>query len=72
MREIVAIFLEGTTNKSDVIQDLTTFSFLYGTIPSAPGVFVYATAYALDIDLVCNLNFVMIVPVNFVPVFYLE
>lgn len=51
MREIVALFLKDT-NKPEVIQDLTTFSFLYGTIPSAPGVFVYATAYALDIDLV--------------------
>ncbi|KAK7583779.1 hypothetical protein V9T40_004742 [Parthenolecanium corni] len=51
MREIVALFLKDT-NKPEVIQDLTTFSFLYGTIPSAPGVFVYATAYALDIDLI--------------------
>lgn len=51
MREMVALFLQRSASKDDML-DLTTFSFLYGTLPSAPGVFVYATAYALDIDLV--------------------
>ncbi|XKL59432.1 hypothetical protein PGB90_000448 [Kerria lacca] len=50
MREIVDIFLQ-YQNKEDK-SDFTTFSFLYGLIPSAPGVFVYATAYALDVDLI--------------------
>lgn len=52
MREIVDIFLQ-YQNKEDK-SDFTTFSFLYGLIPSAPGVFVYATAYALDVDLVSD------------------
>lgn len=32
--------------------DLSTFGFLYGTFPAAPGVFVVATRYNVDIDLV--------------------
>lgn len=32
--------------------DLSTFGFLYGTFPAAPGVFVIATQYNVDIDLV--------------------
>lgn len=32
--------------------DLSTFGFLYGTFPAAPGVFVVATRYNTDVDLV--------------------
>lgn len=32
--------------------DLSTFGFLYGTFPAAPGVFVIATRYNSDVDLV--------------------
>jgi len=32
--------------------DLSTFGFLYGTFPSAPGVFVIASGYNTDVDLV--------------------
>lgn len=32
--------------------DLSTFGFLYGTFPSAPGVFVVASRYNTDVDLV--------------------
>jgi len=32
--------------------DLSTFGFLYGTFPSAPGAFAVATHYNTDIDLV--------------------
>ncbi len=55
MREIVCLFLQNIDDKITRF-DLTTFSFLYGTIPSAPGVFVYATAYGLDIDLVSHIS----------------
>lgn len=51
MREIVALCLNQDSTTEDNL-DLTTFAFLYGTLPSAPGVFVYANAYGLDIDLV--------------------
>lgn len=51
MREMVALFVNYLNDPKEIL-DLTTFSFLYGTIPSAPGVFVYATAYALDESLV--------------------
>lgn len=37
--------------------DLSTFGFLYGTFPAAPGVFVVATRYNTDIDLVKLKNF---------------
>jgi hypothetical protein len=36
--------------------DLSTFGFLYGTFPAAPGVFVVATRYNTDIDLVSISN----------------
>jgi hypothetical protein len=32
--------------------DLSTFGFLYGTFPAAPGVFVIAGQYNIDVDLV--------------------
>lgn len=34
--------------------DLSTFGFLYGTFPAAPGVFVVATRYNTDVDLVSS------------------
>jgi predicted permease len=34
--------------------DLSTFGFLYGTFPSAPGVFVVANQYNCDIDLIAS------------------
>lgn len=34
--------------------DLSNFGFLYGTFPTAPGVFVYATHFGVDVDLVAS------------------
>uniref|UniRef100_A0A1Q3FIN3 Putative membrane transport protein n=1 Tax=Culex tarsalis TaxID=7177 RepID=A0A1Q3FIN3_CULTA len=34
--------------------DLSTFGFLYGTFPAAPGVFVIASQYNLDVDLIAS------------------
>lgn len=50
IREVVSILRPGL-NDSDTL-DFSTYGFLYGTFPSAPGVFVFATQYNVDIDLV--------------------
>lgn len=34
--------------------DLSTFGFLYGTFPAAPGVFVIASTYQTDVDLIAT------------------
>lgn len=49
-REVVSLVHAGY-NESDTV-DLSTYGFLYGTFPSAPTVFVFATQYSIDIDLV--------------------
>lgn len=41
------------TNFSDTTE-LSTYAFLYGTFPAAPGVFVIATQYQIDIDLIAT------------------
>lgn len=53
-REVVSIVLHASHHSPEEVLDLSTFGFLYGTFPSAPGVFVYATLYALDIDLIAS------------------
>jgi len=54
IRELTSIFLGkfGTVNADDSLA-FSMFGFLYGMIPSAPAVFVYASAYNLEMDLVC-------------------
>ncbi|XP_069678473.1 lysosomal cholesterol signaling protein isoform X1 [Periplaneta americana] len=52
IREVVSLFHPGI-NASDTM-DLSTYGFLYGVFPSAPGVFVFATQYSLDIDLIAS------------------
>lgn len=54
-REIVSLIQPGY-NESETV-DLSTYGFLYGTFPSAPTVFVFATQYSLDVDLVCYCMF---------------
>lgn len=51
-RQTVNIMSAGA-NVSDTT-DLSTFGFLYGTIPAAPGVFVIATQYKTDVDLIAS------------------
>ncbi|XP_071455001.1 lysosomal cholesterol signaling protein [Hetaerina americana] len=51
-REVISILHAGV-NSSDTL-DLSTYGFLYGTFPAAPGVFVFSTQYALDIDLIAS------------------
>lgn len=50
MRETVSLLHAGS-NASDT-KELSTYGFLYGTFPAAPAVFVFATQYSIDIDLV--------------------
>lgn len=54
MRESVSLLHAGF-NSSDT-QELATYGFLYGTFPSAPAVFVFASQYSLDVDLVTIYN----------------
>lgn len=58
IRELTSIFLGkfGTVNADDSLA-FSMFGFLYGMIPSAPAVFVYASAYNLEMDLVCIIIF---------------
>ncbi|KAI5711782.1 hypothetical protein M8J75_003100 [Diaphorina citri] len=42
------------TNGTASVEAYSTFAFLYGTVPSAPGVFVYATSYNLDVELIAS------------------
>lgn len=51
-RQTVNIMHAGA-NYSDTT-DLGTYAFLYGTFPSAPGVFVIATQYQTDVDLIAT------------------
>ncbi|XP_066144893.1 lysosomal cholesterol signaling protein [Euwallacea fornicatus] len=51
-REVVNVLHAGV-NSSETL-DLSTYGFFYGTFPTAPGVFVFATQYSIDIDLVAS------------------
>uniref|UniRef100_A0A1B6CSN7 DEP domain-containing protein n=1 Tax=Clastoptera arizonana TaxID=38151 RepID=A0A1B6CSN7_9HEMI len=54
IREVVNLVLHSSGSSAQETQEMSTYGFLYGTFPSAPGVFVYATRYALDIDLIAS------------------
>uniref|UniRef100_A0A1B6MSC8 DEP domain-containing protein n=1 Tax=Graphocephala atropunctata TaxID=36148 RepID=A0A1B6MSC8_9HEMI len=51
-REVVSLILQFSQHNNTEVQDLSTYGFLYGTFPSAPSVFVYATSYSMDADLI--------------------
>ncbi|KAJ8917326.1 hypothetical protein NQ315_002348 [Exocentrus adspersus] len=51
-REVISVIHAGF-NKSETV-DLSTYGFLYGTFPSAPTVFVFATQYSIDVDLIAS------------------
>ncbi|KAF7286570.1 hypothetical protein GWI33_004610 [Rhynchophorus ferrugineus] len=52
IREVVNVLNAGS-NTSETL-DLSTYGFFYGTFPSAPGVFVFATQYMMDVDLIAS------------------
>lgn len=52
IRESV-VFLSAGENPSDV-SNLSTFGFLYGTIPTAPALFIFTLRYNIDIDLIAS------------------
>lgn len=64
-REVVSLLHPGY-NESETL-DLSTYGFLYGTFPSAPGVFVFAMQYSTNEDLVCA-QFWVFYPFNFISV----
>ena len=49
-REIVTLIKPGVN--ANETADFSNFGFLYGTFPTAPGVFVYSTHYNVAPDLV--------------------
>jgi len=51
-REVVNLLNVGV-NVTDT-QEWSNFGFLYGTFPSAPGVFVYASKYDLETDMIAS------------------
>ncbi|XP_050524359.1 integral membrane protein GPR155 isoform X2 [Daktulosphaira vitifoliae] len=55
IREVTSILLGnfGSLNPDDKLS-FTMFGFLYGMIPSAPAVFVYASSYNLEMDLIAS------------------
>ncbi|XP_059478612.1 integral membrane protein GPR155 isoform X2 [Neocloeon triangulifer] len=52
VREVVSIIKPGV-NETET-SDYSTYGFLYGTFPAAPGVFVFATQYNIDVDLIAS------------------
>lgn len=54
MREFTSSLKTGA-NESDT-SSLSTYAFLYGTIPTAPAVFVFSNLYQLEMDLVSFLT----------------
>ncbi|XP_011502074.1 PREDICTED: integral membrane protein GPR155 [Ceratosolen solmsi marchali] len=52
IRESV-IFLSPGDNVTET-SDLSTFGFLYGTIPTAPALFIFTLRYNIDIDLIAS------------------
>ncbi|CAH1118670.1 unnamed protein product [Phaedon cochleariae] len=51
-REVVSMIHAGYNESENL--DLSTYGFLYGTFPSAPTVFVFATQYSIDVDLIAS------------------
>ncbi|XP_060802444.1 lysosomal cholesterol signaling protein [Amyelois transitella] len=52
MRECVSVMNAGA-NESETVS-LSTYAFLYGTIPTAPAVFVFSNLYQLEMDLMAS------------------
>ncbi|XP_045108836.1 integral membrane protein GPR155-like isoform X2 [Portunus trituberculatus] len=51
-REVVTLLQPGTSANETV--DFSNYGFLYGTFPTAPGVFVFATQYNVAVDLMAS------------------
>ncbi|XP_075238651.1 integral membrane protein GPR155 homolog anchor [Lycorma delicatula] len=54
MREVVSTLMHAYNANATDIADMSTFGFLYGTIPAAPATFVYAVSYNINADLVAS------------------
>ncbi|KAF6208388.1 hypothetical protein GE061_016842 [Apolygus lucorum] len=53
-REVSSLVLTWAQFPANESIAFSTYGFLYGTIPSAPGVFVYATNYGLEVKLIAT------------------
>ncbi|BES87563.1 Membrane transport protein [Nesidiocoris tenuis] len=53
-REVSSLVLTWAQVPENETTALSTYGFLYGTIPSAPGVFVYSTNYGLEVKLIAT------------------
>ncbi|XP_043252553.1 integral membrane protein GPR155 [Colletes gigas] len=49
-----SIILLNTGENATDTQDLSTYGFLYGTIPTAPALFIFTLRYNLEIDLIAS------------------
>ena len=49
--EVVGV-LEKTSNSTNATESMSMFGFLYGTFPTAPSVFLYASHYSIGQDIV--------------------
>ncbi|XP_053981546.1 integral membrane protein GPR155 [Hylaeus volcanicus] len=49
-----SIILLNTGGNATDTQDLSTYGFLYGTIPTAPALFIFTLRYNLEIDLIAS------------------
>lgn len=49
--------ISSTSNSTSGGEDLPSFAFLYGTMPTAPALIFFASQYALEFDLVSIVNY---------------
>lgn len=54
LREVVSVLKPVADNTSTA--DFSNYGFLYGTIPTAPGMLVFATKYNVAVDMVSQKN----------------
>ena len=56
-RQVVLLLNPGGTD-ANMTDSFTTFGFLYGTIPTAPTVYLFATLYKQSMDVVCTITLI--------------
>ena len=58
-KETVYLLAKTDTDGMNIseIESISTFGFLYGALPTAPTVVLYATQYNLEVDMVSKATF---------------
>ncbi|KAI4494469.1 hypothetical protein M0802_008961 [Mischocyttarus mexicanus] len=59
------ILLNAGANVTDT-RDLSTYGFLYGTIPTAPALFIFTLRYNVEIDLIASAMVACVTPASYV------